>query len=76
MRAKSKFASLGIVASAILAATSGGISAEEVFARGKPSDVIKSRPITAQNSAQKYQPKRGCFATGTRDASGNFQTVC
>ena len=37
-------------------------------------DAIKSRPAAAD--AQKYRPKHGCFATGTRDGAGNTQAVC
>jgi hypothetical protein len=75
MRAKSTFASFGIVA-VLLAANSVGVSADEEFVRGRSNDVIKSRPVTVLNSAQKYRPKHGCFATGTRDTSGNSQMVC
>jgi hypothetical protein len=60
----------------VLAATGFGVSANEDSARGKSNDVIKSRPATVVNNVQKYRPKRGCFATGTRDTSGNSQTVC
>ena len=63
----------GIVA-VVLAATNVG--AGDDSARGRSNDVIKSRPTTASNNAQKYRPKRGCFATGTRDASGNPEMVC
>jgi hypothetical protein len=38
------------------------------------TDGIKSRPAAAD--AQKYRPKHGCFATGTRDGAGNTQMVC
>jgi hypothetical protein len=75
MRAKSIFASFGVIA-VVLAATSFDVSANEDLARGKSSDVIKSRPATVVNNAQKYRPRSGCFATGTRDTSGNSQTVC
>jgi len=74
MRAKSIFASLGIVA-AVLAAT--GVCADEDMVRGKTNEVNKSQRTTAENAALKsYRPKRGCFATGTRDTSGNAQVVC
>jgi len=63
----------GIIA-VVLAATS--VSAGDDSARGRSNDVIKSRPTTASNNAQKYRPKRGCFATGTRDTSGNPQMAC
>ena len=75
MRAKSLWASLGIAA-AVLAATGFGAGADDDMARGRSNEVIKSRPATASNNAQKYRPKAGCFATGTRDSSGNSQTVC
>ena len=75
MRAKLLLGSFGIVA-VVLAATSFGVSAGDDSARGRPNDVIKSRPATASNDAQKYRPKRGCFAAGTRDTSGNPQMVC
>jgi hypothetical protein len=65
---------LGIIA-VTLASINCGVNAEESSALRRPNDVIKSRPATA-NSSQKYRPKRGCFATGTRDASGNSQIVC
>jgi hypothetical protein len=73
MRAKSMFASFGAIA-VVVAATGFGVSANEDSARGRSNDVIKS--ATVVNNAQKYRPKSGCFATGTRDTSGNFQTVC
>jgi len=73
MRMKSLVGFFGIIA-VVLAATS--VSAGDDSARGRPNDVIKSRPATASNNAQKYRPKRGCFATGTRDASGNPEMVC
>lgn len=75
MKAKSLVRCFGVVAVA-LAATSFGASAGEDFARGRSNDVIKSRPATASNNAQKYRPKGGCFATGTRDTSGNPQMAC
>ena len=75
MRENSLVGFLGIIA-VVLAATSFGASAGDDSARGRSNDVIKSRPATASNNAQKYRPKPGCFATGTRDASGNSQTVC
>jgi hypothetical protein len=75
MRAKSLVGSFGIIA-IVLGATSFGVSAGDDSARGRSNDVIKSRPATVANNAQKYRPKRGCFATGTRDTSGNPQTVC
>ena len=62
------------IAAVVLAATS--VSAGDDSARGRSNDVIKCRPTTASNNAQKYRPKRGCFATGTRDASGNPEMVC
>jgi hypothetical protein len=65
---------LGIIAFT-LASINCGVNAEESSALRRSNDVIKSRPATA-NSTQKYRPKRGCFATGTRDASGNSQIVC
>ena len=67
--------SLGIVA-VVLAATSCGVGAGDDSARGRSNDVIKSRPTAASNNAQKYRPKRGCFATGTRDTSGSPEMVC
>ena len=75
MRAKSLLGSIGIVAVA-LAATSFGACAGDDLVRGRSNDVIKSRPVTASNNTQKYRPKPGCFSTGTRDTSGNSQTVC
>ena len=75
MRAKSMFASFGAIA-VVLAATGFRVSANEDSARGRSNDVIKSRPATVVNNTQKYRPKSGCFATGTRDISGNSQTVC
>ena len=75
MRVKSLVGFFGIVA-VLLAATSFGVSAGDDSARGRSNDVIKSRPTTASNNAQKYRPKRGCFATGTRDTSGNPEMVC
>jgi hypothetical protein len=72
MRAKSLLGSFGIVA-VVLAATIFGACAGDDSARGRPNDVIRSRPV---NNSQKYRPKPGCFATGTRDTSGNSQTVC
>ena len=75
MRAKLIVASFGIAA-VMVAATSVGVNAYEDSARGRSNDVLKSRPAVASNNAQKYRPKHGCFATGTRDASGNSQTVC
>ena len=73
MAMKSLGGFFGIVA-AVLAATS--VSAGGDSARGRSNDVIKSGPITASNNAPKYRPKRGCFATGTRDTSGNPQMAC
>jgi hypothetical protein len=73
MRVKSLSVFFGIV-TVLLAATS--VSAGDDSARGRSNDVIKSRPTTASNNAQKYRPKRGCFATGTRDTSGNLEMVC
>jgi hypothetical protein len=73
MRVKSLAGFLGMAA-VVLAATS--VSAGDDSARGRSNDVIKSRPATASNNVQKYRPKRGCFATGTRDASGNPQMAC
>jgi len=74
MRAKSIFASLGVVA-VVLAAT--GVHADEDMVRGKTNEIIKSQGTTAENAVPKsYRPKRGCFATGTRDTSGNAQVVC
>jgi hypothetical protein len=58
-----------------LASINCDVNAEESSAVRRSNDVIKSGPATA-NSTQKYRPKRGCFATGTRDASGNAQIVC
>ena len=75
MKAKSLLGSFGIAA-VVLAATGFGACADDDLARGRSNDVIKSRPATASNNAQKYRPKAGCFATGTRDSSGNAQTVC
>jgi hypothetical protein len=75
MREKSLVGFLGIIA-VVLAATSFSVSAGDDSARVRSNDIIKSRPTTVSNNAQKYRPKRGCFATGTRDASGNSQTVC
>ena len=74
MRVKPLAWSVGIVA-VVLAATSFSASAGDDLARGRSNDVIKSRP-TASNNVQKYRPKHGCFATGTRDTSGNPQMVC
>jgi hypothetical protein len=73
MRVKSLVGFFGIVA-VVLAATS--VSAGDDSARGRSNDVIKSRPATASNNVQKYRPKRGCFATGTRDTSSNPQMAC
>ena len=73
MRVKPLVGFFGIMA-VVLAATS--VSAGDDSARGRSNDVIKSRPATASNNAQKYRPKRGCFATGTRDTSGNPQMAC
>ena len=75
MRAKSLLGSFGIIA-VVLAATSFSASAGDDSARSRSNDVIKSRPATASNNAQKYRPKPGCFATGTRDTSGNSQMAC
>ena len=75
MGVKSLVGFFGIVA-VLLAATSSGVSAGDDSARGRSNDVIKSRPTTASNNVQKYRPKRGCFATGTRDTSGNPEMVC
>jgi hypothetical protein len=75
MRMKSLVGLFGIVA-VVLAATSFGVSAGDDSARGRSNDVIKSRPVTASNNAEKYRPKRGCFATGTRDTAGNPQMAC
>ena len=74
MTPKSLAGSFWIIA-VVLAATNFA-SAGDYTTRGRSSDVIKSQPATVSNNAQKYRPKRGCFATGTRDASGNSQTVC
>jgi hypothetical protein len=38
------------------------------------ADGIKSQPVAGD--AQKYRPKHGCFATGTRDPAGNTQVIC
>ena len=73
MRVTSRFASLGIVA-VVLAATS--VRAHDESARGRATDLVKSRPATALSDTQKYRPKHGCFAAGTRDPSGNVQLVC
>jgi hypothetical protein len=73
MTVKSLAGFFGIVA-VVLAATS--VSAGDDSARGRSNDVIKSHPATASNNVQKYRPKRGCFATGTRDTSGNLQMAC
>lgn len=75
MKARSLFASLRIAA-VMLGATGLVVRADEETVRGRSNDVIKSRPATASNDLQKYRPKRGCFATGTRDTSGNPQLVC
>lgn len=75
MKAKSLVGCFGVIAVAV-AATSFGVSAGDDFARGRSNDVIKSRPAAASNNAQKYRPKGGCFATGTRDTSGNLQLAC
>ena len=75
MREKSLGGFLGIIA-VVLAATGFSVSAGDDSARVRSNDIIKSRPTTVSNNAQKYRPKHGCFATGTRDASGNSQTVC
>jgi hypothetical protein len=73
MRVKSLVGFFGIIA-VVLAATD--VSAGDDSARGRSNDVIKSRPATASNNAEKYRPKRGCFATGTRDTAGNPQMAC
>jgi hypothetical protein len=73
MRVKSLVGLSGIIA-VVLAATN--VSADQDSARGRSNDIIKSRPTTASNNVQKYRPKRGCFATGTRDTSGNPQMAC
>jgi len=74
MRAKSIFAALGIVAAGLATTV---VHAHEDVMRGKANEVIKSQPTTAENAAPKsYRPKRGCFAAGTRDTSGNAQVVC
>jgi hypothetical protein len=70
MRAKSLLGLFTIVAVVLPASASAG----EDSARGRSNDVIKSRPVV--NNTQKYRPKSGCFATGTRDTAGNSQTVC
>jgi hypothetical protein len=75
MSVKSLVGFFGIVA-VVLAATSYSVSAGDDSARGRSNDVIKSRPATASNNAEKYRPKRGCFATGTRDTAGNPQMAC
>ena len=75
MRVKSLVGFFGIVA-VVLAATSFSVSAGDDSARGRSNDVIKPRPTTASNNVQKYRPKRGCFATGTRDTAGNPQMAC
>ena len=74
MGAKSVKVFFGMIAVA-LASINCGVNAEESSALRRPNDVIKSQPATAY-STQKYRPKRGCFATGTRDASGNSQMIC
>jgi hypothetical protein len=56
MRAKSLLGSFGVIA-VVLAATSFDASAGDDSARGRSNDVIKSRPATASNHAQKYRPK-------------------
>jgi hypothetical protein len=58
-----------VAAAAFLAASSLNAIADDTITEG-----IKSRPAAAD--AQKYRPKHGCFATGTRDAAGNTQLVC
>jgi hypothetical protein len=73
MRVKSLVGFFGIIA-VVLAATD--VSAGDDSARGRSNDVIKSKPATASNNAEKYRPKRGCFATGTRDTAGNPQMAC
>jgi len=73
MRVKSIVASLGVVA-AVLAAT--GVHADDNMVRGKTNEVTRSQRATAENAARSYRPKRGCFATGTRDTTGNAQVVC
>jgi hypothetical protein len=73
MRVKSLVGFFGIIA-VVLAATN--VSAGDDSARGRSNDVIKPRPTTASNNAEKYRPKRGCFATGTRDTAGNPQMAC
>lgn len=50
-------------------ATPLNVSAEDATADG-----IKSPPVALD--VQKYRPKHGCFATGTRDLAGNTQVVC
>lgn len=74
MGAKSVKTFLGAIA-LMLVSINCGVSAEDFSALPRPDSVIKWRPTTA-NSTQKYRPKRGCFAAGTRDASGNSQIVC
>ena len=73
MSAKLIVASFGIT---LMLAASTGARAHEASARGKSNEILKPRPATALNNGQKYRPKGGCFATGTRDTSGNTQFVC
>ena len=73
---RTKLLSRFSIITVLLAATGFGVSAGDDSARGRSNEVIKSRPATASNDAQKYRPKPGCFATGTRDASGNSQVTC
>ncbi len=60
---------VALIAVAGLMATALNVSAEDAMADG-----IKSRPVALD--VQKYRPKHGCFATGTRDLAGNTQVVC
>ena len=63
MRAKLLLGSFGIVA-VVLAATSFGVSAGDDSARGRPNDVIKSRPATASNDAQNIGRSAGALRRG------------
>ncbi len=63
MTAKSLLNSFGIVA-VVLAATGFGASAADDLARGRSNEIIKSRPVTASNNAQKYRPKRRMLCDG------------
>ena len=60
---------VALVALAGLMAAALNVSVTNAMADG-----IRSRPVALD--VQKYRPKHGCFATGTRDLAGNTQLVC